>query len=362
MIVGKNVGASTEATLHNVKIFNQSQGEVALGDILDSFDAIAEYHIENNPQKPKIVCIPWTIDQDSLVDQVVINMLVAGIIVICAAGNKGVPITSVSPASVNPVITVGAFNRNFEVAAFNNKPWNDDEPESTGYVNYGAALDIFALGVDVTSPAITGDTDYTLGTGTSIAAGIVAGITAHYLEWYPEKTSLEIKEILVAEGAHWGRTYLVFEENENVDYSSVFRSIASTENTDTVSLTEKPSGRLINVKLGNTAQTSLGLNALAENIEVLDFAPSPPWIQIDLENDVITVDTVSVDENFPGAGLYVFAIRGDIDQETYVEEFSIGVYESDESELTENTTLTYYFDSENGEYDGVLQMFTLGKS
>jgi hypothetical protein len=288
-------------------------------------------------------------------------MIQSGLFVVCAAGNSGVSLDTVSPASVKSAMTVGAFNRNFEVSTFNNTPWESEEEPVGGYVNYGAALDIFALGVDVSVPAIADNDAYISGTGTSISASIVAGIAAQYVEWYPDRTSLELKEIVIAEGSAWGREYLVFDQEQDIDYGSVNRSIASTDNTGMPSLTEKPSGRLFNVQRGSTAQTSLGIHPLAENVETLDFAPCPPWISVDIENDLVTVDTTSVDENFPGTGLYLFAIRGDIDGQTYVEEFSVGVYEDSESDLSTAAILSYYYDSDTDDYDGVVVSYTLGK-
>lgn len=361
LIVGKNVGAAPQAVLHNVKIFNQSQGEILLSDILDALDAIGSYHFYTGTETPKVVCMPWNIEHNATLNFAVQNLINSGIIAVCAAGNSSAPLSTVSPASTLPALTVGAFNRDFEVSLFNNTPWNSDDTPTAGFVNYGAALDIFALGVDVSVPSISDDTAYISATGTSVAAGIVAGIVAHYIEWYPEKTSLELKEIIIAEGSAWGREYLVFDNNESVDYSAVNKSIASTENVDTPSLTQKPSGRLFNVKIGETAQTSLGIHPQAENVEILDFAPCPPWIDVDVENDLVSVDLSDLDESFPGVGLYMFAIRGDIHDQTYVEEFTIGVYENADTELGQSELLSYYYDSDTGEYDGVVQSYTLGK-
>lgn len=360
LIVGKNLGAARESSLYNVKLFSEKQGEIALDTLLDAFDQISLHH-NQTPHAVKIVCMPWTLEYNSIVNAVVQSLISTGIIVVCAAGNMGVPIETVSPASTKPALTVGSFNRDFEVSSFNNTAWGDEGVTVEGFVNYGAELDIFALGVDVYIPSISGNDKYITGTGTSISTSIVAGIAAQYVEWYPEKTALDLKEIIIAEGSSWGKQYLVFDEDPSVDYSSVNRSIASTDNSGMPSLTQKPSGRLLNVKIGETRETSLGIHAEAENVEVLDFAPCPPWIQVDIENDVVIVDLVNVDESFPGVGLYLFAVRGDIDGQTYVEEFSVGAYENSENELQDTETLSYYYDADSGEYDGVVLSYTLGK-
>ncbi len=363
VMVGSTLGASKDAVLHVVKLFDQTQGEVALSEILAALDSVMSNHTENSPETPKVVCMPWTVEYNEIVNSAVESLIQNGLIVVCAAGNAGVDISTVSPASVLNAITVGAYNRNFEVTAFTNLPWKDGDNTGSGYVNFGAALDIFALGVDVTVAGIGSNDQTIVNSGTSISAGIVAGIMAHYIQHFSDKSSLEIKEIVLAEGRAWGREYLVFEEGagSNVDYTSVYPSVISTDNRDAVSLTSIPSGRLVNVKMGESAEASLGLNPAAQDFEILDFAMAPPWILVDFEENKVVVDTSDPELVFPGVGTYVFAIRGTVEEETLVEEFYVGVYENDPDDLYAEDNSGYYYDPETGEYDNIVLSFNLGK-
>ena len=50
-------------------------------------------------------------------------------------------------------------------------------------------------------------------------------------------------------------------------------------------------------------------------------------------------------------GIYLFAVRGEVGGNTLVEEYSVGVYDSSESEL--DTASSYYYDTETTSYDPV---------
>ena len=361
LIVGKNIGAARDAQLHVVKLFDNASNTITVGEILDAFDEILLHHQNSsNPNKPKVVCTPWIIEHSGLVNLSAHNLLLNGLILVCAAGNTGTDIDLHSPASVRTAITVGAFNRNFEVTAFTNTPWTGTEPTDPSFVNYGSALDIFALGVDVTTASIGANDDYLQGSGTSVSSAIVAGILTHYIQQYPEKSSNLIRETFLSEGHYVGSTTLVFDnQNANVDYSQVYPAIVTTENSGQATLTSKASGRLINVRKGAITQTDVGLNPNATDVEVLDFAPTPSWISFDLSTGTVDIDAQNLSsETVPG--VYLFAIRGSVGGDMLVEEFSVGVYNDKESELVEDGVASYYYDSQNDAYDEVVS-YSLAK-
>lgn len=362
LIVGQNIGAAPDATLHNVKLFDVASGTATIGEILIALNEIIGYHLDSdNLDKVKIVCLPWVSDFNQLINDAVSTMTFLGVIVVCAAGNSGIDLSGVSPASVRNAITVGAFNRNFEVTAFTNTPWTGEEPTSGSFVNYGSALDVFALGVDVTTASIAGNEDYILASGTSVASAITAGVISHYVQWYPDRTTGQLREIFLSEGHHLGTSNLVFDnQNSNVDYSQVYPAIATTENLGQNSLTTKPSGRLINVKQGETVQTDIGLNPNATDVEILNFAPLPPWITVDLATGNVSVDAQGfTTESVPG--IYMFAMKGTIADEVLVEEFAVGVYAEEQSELVEEGTSSFYYDAGNASYDEVVS-YALSKN
>jgi subtilisin family serine protease len=361
LLVGQNIGAAKDAQLHNVKLFGNSNSTVVIGEIIDALESVLVQHNTSSGNNIAIVCAPWVINFSALLNDVVESMLSHGIIFVCAAGNSSADVENFSPASVKDAITVGAYNRNFEVTSFTNTPWTNNEPTEPTLVNYGRSLDIFALGVDVTAASIGANDDYLQATGTSTSAAIAAGVLAHYIEAHQNRSSAEIKQIFLMEGHYLGRTNLVFDnQNSNVDYSEVNSSVVTTERIDENSLTTKPSGRLTNIKAGETAQVDLGLNSNATEVELLDFAPAPSWITVDLSTGIVTVDAGNLtNETVPGN--YIFALKGNVNDQVLVEEFAVGVYQDSEAELASEDVSAFYYDADSDAYDEVADLSLASK-
>jgi subtilisin family serine protease len=91
-----------------------------------------------------------------------------GIFVAVAAGNSDWDACQFSPASALGAVSVGATDRNDVRADFS---------------NYGACVDVFAPGVDVTSAATSGG--FVTYSGTSMASPHVAGVAARLLSAHP---------------------------------------------------------------------------------------------------------------------------------------------------------------------------------
>jgi subtilisin family serine protease len=105
----------------------------------------------------------------------------AGIVMVAAAGNSNNnnDVTPFYPASYTQYTDRGRtyFIENIiSVGATTSSPTNE---QRASFSNYGASsVDIFAPGVDIWSTRALNDTDYNLGSGTSFAAPIVAGVLA----------------------------------------------------------------------------------------------------------------------------------------------------------------------------------------
>lgn len=89
-----------------------------------------------------------------------------GLFLAVAAGNSGLPTITSSPASERSVCTVGAIDS------------TDTRPS---FSNFGALVDIFAPGVNVTSAWKDSDTDTNTISGTSMATPHITGLGAYLL-------------------------------------------------------------------------------------------------------------------------------------------------------------------------------------
>lgn len=351
LIVGKTVGAAPDAILNVVRLFETSADEIALGKIMDGLEAVFAHHHAQPGNQASVLCTPWTIDRNSFLDWQVAQLQQHGIIVVTAAGNDGIGVEGKSPAGVANAITVGAFNRDFEVTSFTNTPWGSDE--ISGFVNYGKALDIFALGVDVTVADRNTPDGFMSVTGTSASAGIVAGIFTHFINLYPDRSAQDLKEIVLYAGISAGQQNLVFDEsNGDADYSEVYRSIVTTYQSGHNKLSDYPTGRLAMVKAGESVSINVQFNPEATDISVLNFAPLPPWVTLDTQTGELTADASQLaPERVPG--IYYFAVRGTVHDTVLVNEWSVVVYNTDPSELTGNDVNAFYYDADLDEYDQI---------
>jgi hypothetical protein len=157
---------------------------------------------------------------------------------------------------------------------------------------------------------------------------------------------------MLQEGHIAGSTLLAFDQSTSFDYTTVNKSILMFDSINEPILTNLPSGRIASVQLGQTAVVSLGINADATEVAVLDFAPLPPWVTIDLITGNVSIDTSALPDPSLVPGSFLFAVKGKINNVTKVEEFSIFVYNTSESEIDDSTQ--YYYDADSEAYDPVV--------
>ena len=351
LIVGKDLGAAKDATLHNVKLFNSAADNITVAEIVGALDAVLAHHQANNPSQVKVVCLPWVATRNAFIDQSVSALNAANLVVVCAAGNNGDDVANYSPAGLKNVITVGAYDNNWTVGSFTNMPWDGSNPQTT-FNNYGAELDIFAMGVAVNAASRGSDTSYIFATGTSIATGVTAGVVAQHITKSPAYTADQIKDSLLQEGHIIGASALSFTAlSAGVDYSGVNKSVVTFDTMLEDYLTTHPSGRIATLQSGQTTTVNLGLNPAATEVSALDFAPLPPWATFDTATGVVSIDTATAPaQHLPGT--FVFAIKGKVNNVTKVEEFSIGIYTTSASDLADADQ--YYYDADAGAYDPVV--------
>ena len=169
-ICGKNVGISRTAKVLNCKIAEPT-GYCSFLDVGNLIDLIIE-ETKKDPNVTRIVNASWAVDENTWLESKFLQLLEAGVTVVCAAGNSGIDVDTLTPSGMPEVITVGAIDRYDIPAGFNNIA-----PSDSGLTtNFGQRLDIFAPGDNVALATVDGG--YMLSSGTSAASAFVAGVAA----------------------------------------------------------------------------------------------------------------------------------------------------------------------------------------
>ena len=152
-------GVAKEATLKGVKVLDD-QGSGTTADIV----AGMEYVIEDS-NGPSVANMSLGGPKDPVLDEAATSVVDDGVFLAVAAGNEGQDAANVSPASAEGVFTTAA---------------SDNTDTSASFTNFGATVEGYAPGVDITSLAPGGGTDTM--SGTSMASPHVAGVGALFLE------------------------------------------------------------------------------------------------------------------------------------------------------------------------------------
>jgi subtilisin family serine protease len=201
---GRGVGVAKDANVVGVRILN-CDGNGRVSDTIAALDWVAEDHSKNRTGPAVIVMSLGIVGptQGSKMLEAATRSLVDryGVTVVVAAGNAQLDTCSVSPANVQSAITVAATDLTSKQDR-SVKSSHDDVTYFWG--NMGPCVDIFAPGVQIYSACgganrctELNDQSYTLATGSSMAAPMVAGAAAVYLERNPGATPAEVKEAIL---------------------------------------------------------------------------------------------------------------------------------------------------------------------
>lgn len=145
--------------------------------------AALDWVIQNHAT-PSVVNMSFAGPSSASLNQAVASAIAAGVTVVAAAGDYGVPpdACQYSPASAPGAITVGASRLGDSMA---------------GFSNYGKCVTLFAPGMSITSDWWTGDNIVWALDGSSSAAAHVSGAAAIYLSMNPSATPAAVASSIV---------------------------------------------------------------------------------------------------------------------------------------------------------------------
>jgi hypothetical protein len=173
LIIGNKCGL-TDCTLNVVKIFDKNV-PTRQSDLLSALNAILE-DASISQNKVSIVNCSWSIPKNSFIESKIQCLIDAGIFVVAASGNSGIPISDATPASMHDVFTIGSYGQEFVPSNFSN--YTNNVLNNTANENNFGELDCWAPGENIYL-AIPGNNEYTLASGTSMACAIFSGSLAY---------------------------------------------------------------------------------------------------------------------------------------------------------------------------------------
>ncbi|HEU4454730.1 MAG TPA: S8 family peptidase, partial [Longimicrobium sp.] len=173
---GSTYGVAKGVKLHSVRVIS-CYNEAFMSAVVAGLEWVRVNHV-----KPAVVNMGFIGLYSLAQDDAVKTLLTAGVTVVSPAGNFNNDVCFYSSAYIDGVITAGATDAN-------DARWPDS--------NWGYCIDVFAPGANIVSAAYYDDTDWTMLSGTSMAAPHVAGAVARYLQTRPTATPAETHAYIV---------------------------------------------------------------------------------------------------------------------------------------------------------------------
>ncbi|KAF5994758.1 S8 family peptidase [Streptomyces sp. WAC00263] len=181
IIAGTTYGVAKKAEVVSVRVLDNA-GSGTTAQVIAGIDWVTRH-----AHKPAVANLSLGGHANAQLDAAVRNSIASGVTYSVAAGNDGLAAGLYSPARVKEALTVGASDR---------------ADARAGFSNFGAALDLFAPGVAITSASYASDTGKATFSGTSMASPHVAGAAALYLAGHPKATPAQVGKALVGQAVY----------------------------------------------------------------------------------------------------------------------------------------------------------------
>jgi subtilisin family serine protease len=175
-IGGATYGVAKDVNLVGVKVLG-CDGSGSYADFIAGVDWVTK-----NAKLPAVANMSIGGPQSKALDDAIDRSIAKGVTYTIAAGNENKNACKTSPADTSNAITVGAV---------------DNRDKRASFSNYGACLDIFAPGVNITSTSYKSNTGTAVMSGTSMASPHVAGAAALVLGAHPAYTPQQVRDDLV---------------------------------------------------------------------------------------------------------------------------------------------------------------------
>ncbi|MFE3168938.1 S8 family peptidase [Streptomyces sp. NPDC059224] len=180
IIAGTRYGVAKKAKIVSVRVVDDA-GSGTTAQVIAGIDWVTAH-----ARRPAVANLSLGGAHNAQLDAAVRKSIRSGVTYTVAAGNNGRPVGGYSPADVPQAITVGATDRTDARA---------------GFSDFGAAVDLFAPGVAITSDSYRSDTGRATCSGTSMASPHVAGAAALYLAGRPRAAPAQVARALIARAA-----------------------------------------------------------------------------------------------------------------------------------------------------------------
>lgn len=181
LLGGKNYGVAKAVMIVPVRVFG-CKGAASVSTVIAGIEWATEDHFQRGGPAVANLSAGVVKEDGAGLETAVKKAIAAGITFVTAAGNNSESACNQSPARVPAAITVGAVDSYDRLASFS---------------NYGSCVDILAPGVNITSAGIASDTATIEKNGTSMAAPLVTGAVAAFLQRAPKATPAGVRSALV---------------------------------------------------------------------------------------------------------------------------------------------------------------------